>query len=155
MNHLASQRRFGDEVREVRYSVVGFRAHGESGLGDGLVAAAAPARSLVINASVLGKDLPGSSVAAAVRFPVQAVVGDRNYRGDLVFSQTARCENGAGGLRIHDGWCYLLPDRTDVAAQVSDVAMSSKRWSQPARIAERLSRRAVPNDHALAGVSDA
>ena len=48
------------------------------------------AGALVVNATGLGKDGPGSPLTDRARFPVDAVAWDLNYRGDLVFLQQAR-----------------------------------------------------------------
>src|SRR3984957_2331184 len=48
--------------------------------------------SLVINATGLRKDAPGSPLSEAARFPERAIAWDLNYRGDLVFLEQARGE---------------------------------------------------------------
>lgn len=85
------------------------------------VLAAAPPRSVVINATGLGKDAPGSPLSDAVVFPQDAVVWDLNYRGNLVFLDQARAAPGASGLLIEDGWVYFLHGWTQVIAEVFDV----------------------------------
>ncbi|MFI5893584.1 shikimate dehydrogenase family protein [Actinoplanes sp. NPDC051513] len=67
---------------------------------DALVTGGLPG-SLVVNATGLGKDLPGSPLSATVRFPEAAVVWDLNYRGDLALLRQARQR---GDLVAHDGW---------------------------------------------------
>ena len=70
---------------------------------DALVARLAP-HSLVVNATGLGKDAPGSPLTGRAAFPAQAVAWDLNYRGDLVFLDQAE----AAGCRLEDGWVYFL-----------------------------------------------
>jgi len=70
---------------------------------DAVVAALKPG-SLVINATGLGKDAPGSPLTDAVRFPQGGLVWDLNYRGDLVFLDQARRQQAARSLTIEDGW---------------------------------------------------
>ena len=41
--------------------------------------------TLVINATGLGKDAPGSPISDAAQFPLNGIAWDFNYRGDLVF----------------------------------------------------------------------
>lgn len=66
---------------------------------DGVVARAA-AGALVVNATGLGKDRPGSPLTAEAEFPPGAIAWDLNYRGSLEFlHQAAR-----HGARVHDGW---------------------------------------------------
>ena len=60
--------------------------------------------SLVINATGLGKDLPGSPIGGAARFPAGSTAWDLNYRGDLGFLDAAR----AAEARVEDGWTYFV-----------------------------------------------
>ncbi|WP_233279127.1 shikimate dehydrogenase family protein [Microterricola pindariensis] len=85
------------------------------------VLAAASARAVVINATGLGKDAPGSPLSDAARFPEHAVVWDLNYRGDLVFLDQARAAESERSLQIEDGWVYFLHGWTQVIAEVFDV----------------------------------
>jgi shikimate 5-dehydrogenase len=76
--------------------------------------------SLVVNATGLGKDRPGSPLTDAAAFPDGAVAWDFNYRGDLVFLDQARRAAGHG-VRAVDGWFYFLHGWTRVMAQVFDL----------------------------------
>ena len=51
--------------------------------------------SLVVNATGLGKDAPGSPLTDAARFPERGIVWDLNYRGDLIFLEQARAQQRA------------------------------------------------------------
>lgn len=82
--------------------------------------AALPAGSLVINATGLGKDAPGSPVSEAARFPDNALAFELNYRGDLVFLAQARTQ-AARGVIATDGWVYFLHGWTRVIAEVFDI----------------------------------
>ncbi len=53
--------------------------------------------ALVINATGLGKDAPGSPLTDAARFPEAAVAWDLNHRGRLVFLDQARAQRAARG----------------------------------------------------------
>jgi shikimate 5-dehydrogenase len=79
--------------------------------------------SLVINATGLGKDRPGSPLTEAARFPDGAVVWDLNYRGDLVFLQQARAQQAERSLAVHDGWTYFIHGWTQVIAEVFAVSI--------------------------------
>ena len=59
------------------------------------VVARLPPQSLVVNATGLGKDAPGSPLSDAVTFPEGAIAWDLNYRGDLVFLDQARRQQTA------------------------------------------------------------
>ena len=77
--------------------------------------------SLVINATGLGKDAPGSPASNAVQFPENGIVWDLNYRGDLLFLDQARAQASLRGLSIEDGWSYFLHGWTQVIAEVFHV----------------------------------
>jgi shikimate 5-dehydrogenase len=79
-----------------------------------------PAGSLVVNATGVGKDTPGSPVSADAVFPERGVVWEFNYRGDLVFLEQARAQQQARRLQIEDGWTYFLHGWTRVMADVFD-----------------------------------
>jgi len=85
------------------------------------VAAALPPHSLVVNATGLGKDAPGSPLTNAVQFPEQGLVWEFNYRGALVFLDQARAQQQRRRLHIEDGWVYFLHGWTRVMADVFDV----------------------------------
>lgn len=93
--------------------------------------------SLVINATGLGKDAPGSPLTDAADFPQGAVVWDLNYRGDLVFLDQARRQQAGKSLRIEDGWTYFLHGWTQVIAEVFDVTIptSGPSFDEISRIA--------------------
>jgi shikimate 5-dehydrogenase len=89
---------------------------------DQLLASLRPG-SLVINATGLGKDAPGSPLTAAAVFPERGWVWEFNYRGDLVFLEQARAQAAARGLWIEDGWTYFIHGWTRVIAEVFHVAI--------------------------------
>jgi shikimate 5-dehydrogenase len=89
---------------------------------DAVVAGLKPG-SLVINATGLGKDAPGSPLTEAVQFPEAAIVWDLNYRGDLIFLDQARAQERAKHLQIEDGWTYFIHGWTQVIAEVFHIAI--------------------------------
>jgi shikimate 5-dehydrogenase len=112
------------------------RVHGEAGSSCPLVpvSAADPlvndavlgelrTGSLVINATGLGKDAPGSPLSPAARFPEGGVVWELNYRGDLVFLKQAGAQAAERGLTLVDGWSYFLHGWTRVIAEVFGVTI--------------------------------
>jgi shikimate dehydrogenase len=64
--------------------------------------------ALVVNATGLGKDKPGSPLGAGGRFPQRAIVWDANYRGDLEFLRIAAAQAERSELRVQDGWSYFV-----------------------------------------------
>jgi shikimate dehydrogenase len=99
--------------------------------------AQSPPKSLVINATGLGKDRPGSPLDDATVFPRGSIVWDLNYRGDLTFLSQARAQVASRGLRVFDGWSYFLHGWTAVVAEVFDLEMTSERFAALARVAGR------------------
>jgi shikimate 5-dehydrogenase len=87
---------------------------------DAQVARLAPG-SVVVNATGLGKDRPGSPLTDAAVFPRDGIAWDFNYRGDLVFLDQARAQAAERGLRVEDGWLYFIHGWTRVVAEVFHV----------------------------------
>ena len=81
--------------------------------------------SLIINATGLGKDAPGSPLSDDARFPEGAVVWDLNYRGDLIFLDQARAQQAERRLTIVDGWTYFIHGWTQVIAEVFHVGVGT------------------------------
>lgn len=77
------------------------------GHADHLVEALPPC-SLVVNATGLGKDAPGSPVSDRAAFPRNGIVWEVNYRGELHFLQQARRQQVERSLSVHDGWRLFL-----------------------------------------------
>lgn len=102
------------------------------------VLAELPAGSLVVNATGLGKDAPGSPLTHTAHWPADAVAWDLNYRGDLVFLDQAR----AAGVRHEDGWVYFLHGWTQVIAEVFGVPIptSGPRFDELGGIASAARR---------------
>ncbi len=94
-----------------------------------------PAGSLVINATGMGKDTPGSPLTDGGRFPTAGVVWDLNYRGDLVFLQQAALQVSERNLSVHDGWVYFIYGWTSVMEEVFDVRFTSDDIATLSRIA--------------------
>jgi shikimate 5-dehydrogenase len=100
--------------------------------------AAQPEGSLVVNATGMGKDVPGSPLSDRARFPRGALVWDLNYRGDLGFLRQARGQAAARGLELHDGWRYFLHGWSQHIAQVYGLELSPGRFERLAAAAEPL-----------------
>lgn len=80
-----------------------------------------PEGSLVVNATGLGKDAPGSPLTDQVVFPRNGLVWEFNYRGQLVFLDQARAQKEARNLFIEDGWVYFIHGWTRVMAEVFHI----------------------------------
>jgi len=77
--------------------------------------------SLVVNATGLGKDAPGSPLTGAALFPQDAIAWELNYRGDLVFLDQARAQSDSRGVEAVDGWTYFVHGWTQVIAEVFGI----------------------------------
>ncbi|MGW7484622.1 hypothetical protein ACWGH8_39315 [Nonomuraea muscovyensis] len=113
-------------------------------LNDEQVAALAPG-SMVVNATGLGKDRPGSPLTGAAVLPEGGLVWDFNYRGDLLFLDQARAQVAARGLRVEDGWTYFIHGWTRVIAEVFhiDIPTSGPAFDRLARIARSTTARSA------------
>ncbi|WP_248323465.1 MULTISPECIES: shikimate dehydrogenase [unclassified Caballeronia] len=115
------------------------RIHGELNLGvpceyvpvsqpddnDRVTARLSPG-ALVINATGLGKDRPGSPLTDAAVFPEHAILWELNYRGDLVFLDQARAQRERRHLQVEDGWTYFIYGWTRVMAEVFHVDIATR-----------------------------
>ena len=109
-----------------------------TGAGDNdATLAGLPPGSLVVNATGLGKDAPGSPLSNAARFPERGIVWDLNYRGELVFLDQAHAQQDARGLQIENGWSYFLHGWTQVIAEVFEISIpaSGPKFDALSRIA--------------------
>ena len=130
------------------------RIHERAGLPAGLVRyvvtanrddvaallAALPPTSLVVNATGMGKDRPGSPLPPAARLPERGVVWEFNYRGPLDFWHQALAQQQERELHVEDGWRYFVHGWTQAVAEVFDVAMPADTVDELGRIAARVRR---------------
>ena len=132
-----------DHLREV---------HRQHGTPDGLISyvrtdtvqdaaalvASAPAGSLIVNATGLGKDRPGSPLPDDVAFPEDAWVWEFNYRGSLEFLHQARAQDAARGLHVVDGWRYFIHGWSQVVADVFEIDLTPQIVERLAEAAESV-----------------
>jgi shikimate dehydrogenase len=95
-----------------------------------------PPGSLVVNATGLGKDAPGSPISDEATLPEHGVVWELNYRGDLRFLRQARLQQEVRRLEIHDGWRYFLHGWSEVIAEVFQLELTPERFERLAAAAE-------------------
>jgi len=106
-------------------------------VNDAFVHGLAPG-SLVVNATGMGKDTPGSPLTDAARFPAEAVVWELNYRGELDFLHQARAQAEERSLQVHDGWLYFIHGWTAVIEEVFDIRFTASDIAELARIAGEI-----------------
>ena len=97
--------------------------------------------SLIINATGLGKDRPGSPLTDAAVFPENAIVWELNYRGDRLFMHQAEAQS-VKGVRVIDGWMYFIFGWTQVIAEVFHSEILGERLKEMDRVAARFNDRA-------------
>lgn len=89
----------GPPELELRLASAGVHDELLSGLAEG---------SLVVNATGMGKDRPGSPVGESAVFPHRAVAWELNYRGELGFKRQAEAQRAERELTVADGWGYFI-----------------------------------------------
>ena len=89
-----------------------------------------PPGSLVINATGMGKDLPGSPITDSGRFPWNGVAWELNYRGELQFLNQALAQREERQLTVEDGWVYFLHGWTEVIAQVIGFSLDEAKFAR-------------------------
>jgi shikimate dehydrogenase len=97
-----------------------------------------PPGSVVINATGMGKDRPGSPVTDAGQFPLDGIAWELNYRGELDFMHQAEAQRTARRLRVENGWLYFLYGWTQVIAQVFHQPIEGELFQELARLAESV-----------------
>ena len=96
-----------------------------AGTDNDALVSALPERSLIVNATGMGKDRPGSPLSPAVRFPTNSTAWDFNYRGHLTFIEQAHAAQDLG-VRVVDGWRYFIHGWTQVIAEVFDLTLTQE-----------------------------
>ena len=110
--------------------------HGTNPRDNDALVAALPPFSLVVNATGLGKDAPGSPTSDAVEYPRDSLVWEINYRGDLIFMYQARSQMEAKNLHVEDGWDYFIYGWTQVIQEVFHITISGEELAELSRIAK-------------------
>lgn len=103
-----------------------------------------PSGSLVINATGLGKDRPGSPLGSQARFPRAAVVWDFNYRGGLDFLAQARQQQQDRALRVVDGWRYFVNGWVEHTAEVFGTVLDPELLDRLHTVADRWRGEGAP-----------
>jgi len=89
-----------------------------------------PPGSVVINATGMGKDRPGSPVTGEGTFPLDGVAWELNYRGALDFLHQAQAQASARRLVVEDGWRYFLHGWSEAIARVLDLQIDKGTFRQ-------------------------
>jgi shikimate dehydrogenase len=94
--------------------------------------------SLIVNATGLGKDRPGSPLTSGAQFPENSLVWEINYRGDLLFMHQALKQKDTKNLHVEDGWIYFVHGWLQVIAEVFHVDIKGKVFVECERIANDI-----------------
>jgi shikimate 5-dehydrogenase len=89
-----------------------------------------PDYSIVINATGMGKDSPGSPITDAGLFPMHGIAWEFNYRGELDFMHQALRQVESRDLTVVDGWVYFLHGWSQVIAQVLHIDLTPELFRQ-------------------------
>jgi shikimate dehydrogenase len=77
-----------------------------------------PPYSIIINATGMGKDTPGSPITWEGKYPMNSVSWEFNYRGELDFLHQSLAQVESRKVKVEDGWIYFVHGWTQVVAQV-------------------------------------
>lgn len=92
--------------------------------------------SLIVNATGLGKDAPGSPLTDQAVFPEDSLVWEINYRGDLVFADQAEKQKKDRRLHVERGWNYFIYGWTQVIAEVFHLEIDENMIARLSLLAE-------------------
>ncbi|MEA4908371.1 MAG: shikimate dehydrogenase [Chloroflexi bacterium] len=109
----------------------------DPGVNDRIMAGMPPA-SVVINATGMGKDTPGSPVTWEGLFPPHSIAWEFNYRGELDFMHQALAQRESRQVRVEDGWVYFVHGWTQVVAQVLHVELTPELFARLERAAATM-----------------
>jgi shikimate 5-dehydrogenase len=108
--------------------------------GNDRLLAELPVHSLVVNATGLGKDAPGSPITDNGVFPKDSLVWEINYRGELDFLHQAERQQQKQNLRVEDGWMYFIYGWTQVISEVFDVKIEGEILRNLSKIADAVNK---------------
>lgn len=91
--------------------------------------------SLIVNATGLGKDRPGSPLTDLAEFPEHSLVWELNYRGELNFMHQALKQKERKNLHVEDGWTYFIHGWTHVIAEVFHIELTAEVFKELERVA--------------------
>jgi len=95
-----------------------------------------PSASIVVNATGMGKDTPGSPITDEGVFPQNGIAWEFNYRGELDFMHQALSQKDERGLHVEDGWVYFLHGWTQVVFQVLHIELTEELFDRLDNAAE-------------------
>ncbi len=97
-----------------------------------------PPHSIVINATGMGKDTPGSPVTDKGLFPENGIAWEFNYRGELDFMHQAKSQENSRGVKVEDGWMYFIHGWTQVISQVLHMEITRELFKRLVSVADKF-----------------
>lgn len=97
-----------------------------------------PSGSMVINATGMGKDRPGSPITDDGVFPESGLAWELNYRGGLDFLHQAERQASSRSLTVEDGWVYFLHGWSQVVAEVFHLELTPELFAALDRAASTI-----------------
>jgi shikimate dehydrogenase len=94
------------------------------------IMASLPPGSMVINATGMGKDRPGSPITDDGLFPQDGLAWELNYRGELDFMHQAERQAQSRNLTVEDGWVYFLHGWSQVIAEVFHLELTPELFAE-------------------------
>ncbi|HSV30662.1 MAG TPA: hypothetical protein VLH40_01390 [Atribacteraceae bacterium] len=127
-----------DIMRQINPNIAAEYIHcPEASVNDQILGSLKP-YSLVVNATGLGKDRPGSPLTDGAVFPEHSLAWEINYRGDLLFMHQALRQQKAKNLHVEDGWIYFIHGWTQVIAEVFDTKIDEETFNRLEHIANEV-----------------
>jgi shikimate 5-dehydrogenase len=97
-----------------------------------------PPCSIIINATGMGKDTPGSPITWEGKFPTNSIAWEFNYRGELDFLHQSLAQVESRKVKVEDGWIYFVHGWTQVVAQVLHFDLTPALFEQLNRAASSV-----------------
>ncbi len=114
--------------------------HNSDPVKNDAIMASLPAGSMVINATGMGKDTPGSPITDDGLFPQDGIAWELNYRGELDFLHQAERQVNSRGVYVEDGWAYFVHGWTQVVAKVFHLTLTPELFAELDRAASAIRR---------------
>jgi shikimate dehydrogenase len=99
---------------------------------------ALPPGSLVVNATGLGKDRPGSPITDVGVFPSDGLAWEINYRGELDFLHQAKRQQKQRALTVEDGWIYFIHGWAAVVADAFAIEIDEPTLARLSEVAAEV-----------------
>lgn len=99
-----------------------------------------PPHSLIVNATGMGKDIPGSPISDQAEFPPDSYAWEFNYRGERKFMHQALAQKEEKNLYVEDGWIYFIHGWTEVIKDVFDLEIDEQTFEELTEVATKVKK---------------